>query len=128
MSIGKRLREYLSERRLTQEEFSALCQVSKQTINNIVQDKTAPSGDVLVKIAKEYYDLNLNWLITGKGDMFNLLEELDEVKSHQYNVANQSNYQVLINEKDKIITSQQETIEALKETISTQKQLLDYKK
>ncbi len=124
MSIGRRLKEYLTERRLTQEEFSALCRINKQTISNIVKDKTAPSGDVLVKIASEYEDLNFNWLITGKGSMFNNISDLDDSQKTQFYAASQSNLQILLNEKDKVISSQRETIEALKEIINSQKEIM----
>ena len=122
MSIGKRLKEYITERRLKQEEFSALCRISKQTISNIVKEKHPPSGDVLVKIATAYGDLNLNWLITGKGSMFNSISDLDNSSKTQLYAASQSNMQILLNEKDKVITSQRETIEALKEIIGSYKE------
>jgi transcriptional regulator with XRE-family HTH domain len=122
MSIGKRLKEYITERRLTQDEFSSLCHVNKQTISNIVKDKTAPSGDVLVKIASGYDDLNFNWLITGRGSMFNDISDLDDSTKKQFYASSQSNLQILLDEKDKVISSQRETIEALKEIIGSYKE------
>jgi transcriptional regulator with XRE-family HTH domain len=120
MSIGRRLKEYLIERRLTQEEFSALCRINKQTISNIVKDKTAPSGEVLVKIASEYNDLNLNWLITGKGPMFNF-----SYTGQNQTIENQNkNLDIILESKNNVIASQKETIIAQKDTIKSYKTLL----
>jgi transcriptional regulator with XRE-family HTH domain len=119
MSIGQRLKEYLITRRLTQEEFSSLCKINKQTISNIIKEKTAPSGEVLVKIASEYEDLNFNWLIKGKGSMLSNIEEMEEPGKVQFYATSLSNMQILLNEKDKVISSQRETIDALKQVIDS---------
>jgi transcriptional regulator with XRE-family HTH domain len=69
MSIGKRLSKYLKTKRMTQDELATKGDISKQTVFNIVHDKTLPSGDVLTKIQNICTDLNLNWLISNIGDM-----------------------------------------------------------
>ena len=123
MSIGKRLREYIYERKLSQEEFSSLTNISKQTVNNIVMDRTAPSGDVLVKIANEYKDLNLNWLVTGNGPIFNSAGSNSKSTPSPNNVT-KGNFDIIVNEKERTISNQKDMIETLKETIAYQRQLL----
>ena len=125
MTIGLRLREYLMERNLTQEEFSRLSGVSKQTINNVIKDKTAPSGEVLVKIAAEYNDLNLNWLVSGRGIMFEHGKSQNKNQEGLKNEVIEENYKELLELKNNIIVSQKETINALKETILSQKELIE---
>ena len=39
----------------------------KSTVNNIVNGRVLPSGDVLMLLAK-HYDLSINWLLTGNGN------------------------------------------------------------
>lgn len=120
MSAGKRLKLYLIERNLSQEEVASLSGISKQTISNIIKGKNAPSGEVLTKIANEYTDLNLNWLMTGKGKMMNTgsPEELPRTKPQEENM------QALLKLKENIIESQKEHISDLKETIKLQKEII----
>lgn len=121
MSIGKRLKEYIAEKRLTQEEFSKLCQVNKQTISNIAVDKTAPSGEVLAKVAKAYRELNFNWLLTGDGPMFN--GDLEIYPDTAPNTRDALlNLRLLLAEKDNVIAAQKDTIAALKEALAAYKQ------
>lgn len=124
-SIGKRLREYLHIRKLTQEEFSQLTGISKQTTNNIAQDKTAPSGDVLVKISKEYKDINLNWLISGEGEMFKFKEGTGTPISSDFNSFSKENLISLLHEKNKLVQAKEEIVETLKETIAYQRMLIN---
>jgi transcriptional regulator with XRE-family HTH domain len=120
MSAGKRLKLYILERNLSQEELASLSGVSQQTISNIIKGKNAPSGEVLAKIAKEYPDLNLNWLMTGKGKMMNNkdIEDLPRIES------NEDNLLVVLNLKENMILSQKEHLSDLKETISLQKEII----
>lgn len=124
MTIGKRLREYISERNLSQEEFSALSKISKQTVNNIIQDRNAPSGDVLVKIAAEYKDLNLNWLVTGNGNKFNSQANTTNNSTIYTDDLSRESLLILVTEKDKIISNQKEMIDSLKDSMDFQRQLI----
>jgi phage tail tape-measure protein len=72
-----------------------------------------------VKIASEYEDLNFNWLIKGKGSMLSNIEEMEEPGKVQFYATSLSNMQILLNEKDKVISSQRETIDALKQVIDS---------
>jgi transcriptional regulator with XRE-family HTH domain len=49
-----------------QTRFEEYCGLSRSTINNI---KDGISTASVYKIAEKYPELNLNWLITGKGEM-----------------------------------------------------------
>lgn len=122
MSIGSRLKDYLKERELTQDEFSTLCGVSKQTINNIIRNKTSPSGDVLERISAEYQDLNLNWLISGKGKMMNISRES---ASNPLMDFTKESLLELIKEKNSLNSSLKEMIDMQKETISYQREMID---
>lgn len=123
-TIGTRLREYLQRRNLTQEEFSRLTKISKQTINNVVGDKTAPSGDVLIRMSAEYRDLSLNWLVSGEGNMF--VFENDEIggKTNAFVNFTKDSLIALLAERNKVIDTQHGIIETLKETVAYQRQLL----
>lgn len=131
MTTGQRLDILLRNNKITQEELANLSGVSRQTINNIIKGKTSISGDVLIKITKIMTDINLNWLITGYGSMVidgEVYNEVSEPMSvyHQQpkpNVvvemhAEIEKFKELLHQKDK-------TIDALQETVQTQKHLIE---
>lgn len=49
--------------------FEASIGVSNSTINKAINNKTSIKVDSLLKIARVYPDLNMNWLIKGEGYM-----------------------------------------------------------
>ena len=67
---GKRLKNLRQVLKLTQEELGAKLGISKQFYSNIETDRTVLNNDKLVLLFK-YYNVNLNYLLCGFGDMFN---------------------------------------------------------
>lgn len=61
----------------SQEEFADNLGVPYQTISKYERGKTKPASDILAKINNRF-DINLNWLLTGKGDM--LIKETNTLK------------------------------------------------
>ena len=51
---------------LSQTDFGASLGLSKSQMSHVISGRTKPSREVLVKIALKY-NINLNWLISGKG-------------------------------------------------------------
>ncbi|MCX5720310.1 MAG: XRE family transcriptional regulator [Nitrospirae bacterium] len=64
--IGKRIRGFRRFLGMSQKEFGQKIGLSYQHISRYEQGKITPSGEVLVKIC-ESYNINLNWLLIGKG-------------------------------------------------------------
>ena len=72
-TLGKRLREIRTHKNLTQLDFGKLLGVTKQAVANVESSHSNPSIAFLSKLI-EIFDVNVNWLITGKGNMFNFTE------------------------------------------------------
>lgn len=68
-SIGKRLREFRENLHFKQEELADKLELSKQAISKIETDVNYPTAQVLIKLALDY-NLNSDWLLTGRGNMF----------------------------------------------------------
>jgi transcriptional regulator with XRE-family HTH domain len=66
-TIKDRFRLLLSNLNIGQGKFEEKCGMSNGTINNI---KIGISSPNLEKIIKTYPEINLRWLISGTGDMF----------------------------------------------------------
>ena len=65
-TIGKKLAKIRG--RLTQKEFAELFGISRATYANYEQERFRPDAKFLEDIG-EKFDINLNWLILGKGQM-----------------------------------------------------------
>jgi len=71
MSIGKKIKEYRSEKKISQAELASILLVSRQTISNWENDKTRPEMENLVLLCK-FFNVPL--------DVF-LLEDITEIDS-----------------------------------------------
>lgn len=86
-TIAERLREFRAAVGLTQREVAALCGLGKRTIIYWEMGEREIKCSKLVPLVDEY-DLDFNWLILGRGQMFNMglpleedLEEPSEIES-----------------------------------------------
>lgn len=130
LAFGRRLEEFIKSRNVTQDEVAVQTKLTRQTVNNIINGKSNASSEFLIKMASIYRELNLNWLISGKGEMVNngdsttlydpredyslkgLIELLDEKENTL--IALQ-----------KVISSKEQTLAAQNEIIKMQKRIID---
>lgn len=66
MNVKERLTEYLNIKGISKTAFGRLVGVSPSYINSI---RKSIQPDKLDSIAQNYPDLNIDWLMTGKGEM-----------------------------------------------------------
>lgn len=78
-TIGNRFKKIRQELKLSQELFGAKLGMSKSGISAVENDKVFVSVDALRTL---FFDLNvnLNWFISGKGEIFNT-PEFEDVKT-----------------------------------------------
>ncbi len=67
--VGNCVKEIRSYFEMNQDEFSARLNISKTNLCEIETGKTKPGSDFFYKIHRAF-DVNLNYLFTGQGDMF----------------------------------------------------------
>ncbi len=77
-TIGNRTKKIRTEKKLTQAELGQFLGVSKQAVANVESEHNKPSIEFISKLI-ENLDVNSNWYITGKGEMFNA-PEFEDVK------------------------------------------------
>jgi transcriptional regulator with XRE-family HTH domain len=68
--VGKRLLQVIKAKKLSQNKLALSIGVSSGNISDIIKGKNSPSAKFLTLLS-EQYNVNLNWLLTGKGSMFN---------------------------------------------------------
>ena len=95
MRLIDRLFEYLHHHRLTPYTFERECGVANGYLQKQKKGKGSIGSDILEKIHAKYNDLNVFWLVTGKGRMLtdspyissnisaNLLESPGEYQSSE---------------------------------------------
>lgn len=65
-----RIIQFLNENNLTSTKFADKIGVQRSSISHILSGRNKPSFDFIEKMLLAYPDLNAQWLITGKGNMF----------------------------------------------------------
>lgn len=68
--MQERFKRLLEEKDLTATKFAAIIKVNASAMSHILNGRSKPGFDVLDKIGQAFPDINLNWLISGKGEMY----------------------------------------------------------
>lgn len=69
--MQERFKQLLKEKKLTATRFAAIIKVNASAMSHILNGRSKPGFDVLDKIAQAFPDVNLNWLISGNGSLYN---------------------------------------------------------
>ena len=68
-NLGTRLRQWRKTLPLKSFELAKLIKISQGSLSDIENNKSLPSADTIAKLY-QYSDLNIIWLLLGKGPMF----------------------------------------------------------
>ena len=77
--IGERLKMMRNALQLKQTEMAKAMELNPSAISQMESGRTKPSLETLAEIAKRY-QVDLHWLITGQGQMFNKAESVGQQK------------------------------------------------
>ena len=75
MSINKRIQSILNHYNLTAGAFAERMGIQKSSVSHLLSGRNKPSFQFLSKLVKAFPEINLNWFITGDGDIFNQPEQ-----------------------------------------------------
>jgi len=67
--IGARIKKLRKQNKLSQQAFASLLTTSSGYISEVEQGKAQPGSNFLVSLKRAFPDLDLNWLLTGEGEM-----------------------------------------------------------
>lgn len=95
MSINNRLREVMEYKGLNIKAFAELLNVPYRTLQNYLLNERDPSAEVLIKIS-DVLNVDLNWLMCGKGTMFNSVVNGNELSEKERELI--SHYRMLSND------------------------------
>lgn len=101
--MQERFKQLLEEKNLTATRFAALIKVNASAMSHILNGRSKPGFDVLDKIAQAFPDVNLNWLISGKGSLYNqvpvFVEEKKEAKKKEEHIPDQVSVPVTLSQQ-----------------------------
>jgi repressor LexA len=75
-SMSRRIKEIRFDKNLSQVKFAKALDVTSASISYYEAGKRQPDSAFLSKLC-ERYQVNLNWLLTGEGEMYQQLYEID---------------------------------------------------
>ncbi len=131
-NIGSRIKQIRSFHKLSQRAFGEkLDRKSSGYISEVETSKTKPGSDLLYSLIRAY-KININWLLTGEGSMF--MEGSDTTANtpqtcencgQPYNLASLiEEKEKQLQEKERVIVSNEKMIELLRQENSKLKQKL----
>ena len=69
--MNKRLQQFLAAENISQAQFADTIGVARASISHILAGRNKPGFDFIESTARHFPTLNLEWLITGRGRMYN---------------------------------------------------------
>ena len=69
--IKDRFKLIMDREKLTAGAFAESIGASQATISHILSGRNKPSVELVLRVHQRYGDINLEWLLTGKGEMSN---------------------------------------------------------
>ncbi len=69
--MNKRLQQFLAAENISQSLLADTLGVARAGISHILAGRNKPGYDFIESLMLHYPDLNIEWLITGKGRMYN---------------------------------------------------------
>ena len=68
--MNTRLLKFLEAEGLTQAQFADRINVARAVISHIIAGRNKPGYDFLINTMHDFPGLNIEWLLTGKGEMY----------------------------------------------------------
>jgi len=125
MTFGERIKEYIKYKGINVRTFEMKSTLNNGAIYRVIKNGSSLHGASIAAIAKHWQDLDLNWLMTGEGQMIKegqLVEEPHLPYGKRTSRAEQIKlYQDSLERADHLIAHQKEMIDILKQIIERQK-------
>lgn len=69
--MNERILSFLEAENISQAQFADSIGVARASVSHIISGRNKPGFDFIERTARRYPLLSLEWLITGKGPMYN---------------------------------------------------------
>lgn len=76
MPVPTRVKDLIIKQDMTQKKFASILGISPARLNNYLASLSKIPQEILILIS-EKFSVNLNWLLTGEGSMYQELQQMD---------------------------------------------------
>jgi len=104
VTIGTRIKQLLTERRISIKELAQATGIPASTVSQWTLYSKTPSPAVVVKIAK-YFAVDLEWLITGEEPAAAIAKEMIQSLEKRFMEIHQGVYRVRIEKEVEVPSS-----------------------
>jgi hypothetical protein len=118
MRIIDRLIKYLEQKKITAYSFEKTCQVANGYLKKQQKGKGTIGSEILERIHKNYFDLNLVWLITGGETMLDT--DGGDRETKRQTLQEDKKYYT----KDEMIKFLQERVALLESSVSDKEKII----
>ena len=105
MKVTDRLQQYLTHYHLSPYTFERNCGIANGYLKKQMKGKGSIGSEIIERITEKYKDLNVTWLLTGKGQMLsgNKYIQSDLVSAIAENESVYASEQLIKNLREKIL-------------------------
>lgn len=68
--VSERLQKFMENEKVTAAKLADILEVQPSAISHILSGRNKPSFDLILKLTSKFPRFNIEWLITGKGNMY----------------------------------------------------------
>ena len=79
--MNYRLQQFLSAENLSQAQFADIIGVARASVSHIIAGRNKPGFDFIYSMTANFPNLNVEWLVTGRGKMYKTQTDLFPVES-----------------------------------------------
>lgn len=76
--MNRRLQQFLAAENISQAQFAETIGVARASVSHILAGRNKPGFDFLESMIRHYPDLNFEWLLTGRGKMYERAKSASE--------------------------------------------------
>lgn len=69
--MNKRLQQFLSAENISQSQLAEILGVARASVSHILSGRNKPGYEFILNMTNRFPALNIEWLISGKGRMYN---------------------------------------------------------
>lgn len=81
--MNKRLEQFLVAENITQSQLADKLGVARAGVSHVLAGRNKPGYEFIFNLTTNFPDLNLEWLITGKGKMYKSLMNSHQIQQTQ---------------------------------------------
>lgn len=104
MKVTDRLQEFLNYKNISPYTFERSCGIANGYLKKQIKGKGTLGSDIVERITEKFRDLNVTWLMTGKGQML--------IGQYQH-----TDHVSAISERESIYSTHEQVISTLREKI-----------